>query len=162
MIRLLLTTSLLFTAGFATAQEQVTETGAEAGAPDTIIIRDAKTSDLGQFTWQKRPLVVFSDSPNDPRFMQQMDHITDALKDLGDRDVVVLTDTGEDPNSALRTRLRPRGFMLVLIAKDGTIYLRKPFPWDGREISRVIDKLPLRQQEVRDRRSNGALNRETR
>ena len=36
---------------------------------------------------------------------------------------------------------------------DGTILLRKPAPWDVREISRSIDKLPLRKQEVRDRHS---------
>ena len=40
----------------------------------------------------------------------------------------------------------------VLIGKDGTVYLRKPFPWSVREISRSIDKMPLRQQEIRDRR----------
>ncbi len=160
MIRFFLISSLLLTASFATAQEQEQASGVSLS--DGQLIQDSKVSDLGQFIWQKRPLVIFADSPNDPRFIQQMSNITNALNELKDRDVVVLTDTGEDPHSALRTRLRPRGFMLVLIAKDGTIYLRKPFPWDGREISRVIDKLPLRQQEVRDRRSDGALNRETR
>ncbi len=42
--------------------------------------------------------------------------------------------------------------MLVLVGKDGSVYLRKPFPWDVRELSRSIDKMPLRQQEMRDRR----------
>ncbi|MCE8468096.1 DUF4174 domain-containing protein, partial [Rhodovulum sulfidophilum] len=32
------------------------------------------------------------------------------------------------------------------------IKFRKPMPWNVREISRSIDKIPLRQQEVRDRR----------
>jgi hypothetical protein len=41
---------------------------------------------------------------------------------------------------------------LILIGKDGQVYLRKPLPWNVREISRSIDKLPQRQQEVRDRR----------
>ena len=43
--------------------------------------------------------------------------------------------------------------MLVLIGKDGSVYLRKPFPWSVREIGRSIDKMPLRQQEIRDRRT---------
>ena len=42
--------------------------------------------------------------------------------------------------------------MLALIDKDGGVKLRKPFPWDVREITRSIDKMPLRQQELRDRR----------
>ena len=51
-----------------------------------------------------------------------------------------------------RLRLRPRGFMMVLMGKDGEVELRKPAPWSIREISRSIDKMPLRQQEIEDRR----------
>jgi hypothetical protein len=47
-------------------------------------------------------------------------------------------------------QLRPRGFMLALVSKDGSVFQRKPAPWDVREISRAIDKLPQRQQEIRD------------
>jgi len=42
--------------------------------------------------------------------------------------------------------------MLVLMDKDGQIAQRKPFPWTVREISRAIDKMPLRQEELRTRR----------
>ena len=48
------------------------------------------------------------------------------------------------------TTLRPRGFGLVVMGKDGRVAQRKPTPWSVREISRAIDKLPLRQQELRD------------
>jgi hypothetical protein len=47
--------------------------------------------------------------------------------------------------------------MMVLVGKDGQIKLRKPLPWDVREISRVIDKTPLRQQELRDPGLRGGL-----
>jgi hypothetical protein len=33
--------------------------------------------------------------------------------------------------------------------KDGEVELRKPAPWDVREITRTIDKMPSRQQELR-------------
>ncbi|MEM9709036.1 MAG: DUF4174 domain-containing protein [Pseudomonadota bacterium] len=39
--------------------------------------------------------------------------------------------------------------MLTLIGKDGTVKLRKPRAWDVRELSRSIDKMPLRQDEIR-------------
>jgi len=109
-------------------------------------------ADLNTFVWIKRPLVVFADSPFDPRYIQQMEYLEERQGELIERDVVVLSDTQPDVDSALRGRLHPRGFMIVLMAKDGTIYLRKPVPWDVREISRVIDKLPTRQQEIRERR----------
>ncbi len=54
------------------------------------------------------------------------------------------------PNLPVRTTLRPRGFSLVIVDKDSRVMLRKPDPWDVREISRAIDKTPLRQQEVRE------------
>jgi hypothetical protein len=43
--------------------------------------------------------------------------------------------------------------MFVLIGKDGQIKQRKPRPWNVREISRTIDKMPMRQQEIEERRS---------
>ena len=67
----------------------------------------------------------------------------------------MVTDTDPASQSALRETFRPRGFMMVLIGKDGQIKLRKPLPWDVREISRAIDKTPLRQQELRDQGQRG-------
>lgn len=109
-------------------------------------------ADLSAYLWTKRPVVVFADSAADPRYIQQIDMLSRLPEDLDDRDVVVLTDTDPAARSPLRQKLRPRGFMLVLIGKDGVIYLRKPMPWDVREISRSIDKMPLRQEEMRERR----------
>ncbi len=58
----------------------------------------------------------------------------------------------EKSGSDLRTKLRPRGFMLVLMGKDGEVKLRKPLPWTVRELSRSIDKMPMRQREEREGR----------
>ena len=68
---------------------------------------------------------------------------------LETRDVVVLTDTDPKADGPLRKGLHPRDFMLVLIGKDGRVALRKPTPWSIRELSRAIDKMPLRQDEIR-------------
>lgn len=145
---LLLLVFITFLPGALWAQSDAEN--AETLAADVIMGTDI--DDLDEFVWKKRPLVVFADTPADPRYLQQMGFITSRLDDLADRDVVVLIDTDPAAKSPLREKLRPRGFMLVLIGKDGTIYLRKPLPWDVREISRVIDKMPMRQQEVRERR----------
>ena len=110
---------------------------------------------IESFLWTNRPVIVFADSPADPRFIEQIALLEDQIEALRERDVVVLTDTDPAAKSDLRTELRPRGFMMVLIGKDGGVKLRKPFPWDVRELSRVIDKMPMRQQEIRDRRGDG-------
>ncbi|MEO0522198.1 MAG: DUF4174 domain-containing protein [Pseudomonadota bacterium] len=122
--------------------------------PETIFL-DEDVEDLSQFIWIKRPVIVFADSPNDPQFRQQMEYLRDREAELAERDVIVLTDTNPSEPSPLRLLLRPRGFMLVLIGKDGGIKLRKPFPWSVREIGRSIDKMPLRQREIRERKEGG-------
>ena len=106
---------------------------------------------LDQFKWTARPFVVLAESQSDPRFSEQMALLQKDPAPLAERDVIVLIDADPGANSALRNKLRPRGFMLVLIGKDGGVKLRKPFPWSVREIVRAIDKLPIRQQELRTR-----------
>ncbi|MEC7762282.1 MAG: DUF4174 domain-containing protein [Pseudomonadota bacterium] len=120
-------------------------------APELPII-EAGEHTLDDFKWEARPLVVFADSPNDPRYLEQLAFIADRPDDLIARDVVVITDTDPDTLSPIRRELRPRDFMIVLIGKDGQKYLRKPVPWDVREISRSIDKMPVRRQERQDER----------
>lgn len=110
----------------------------------------ADMADLSEFRWKKRPVVVFADSENDPAYIEQIELLHDREEELHERDVVVLTDTDPAARSALRLKMRPRGFMLVLVGKDGGIKLRKPFPWDVREITRSIDKMPMRQREIRE------------
>lgn len=137
---------MAFTATAAIAQDAVQD-------PLESLILDGTTVNLNEFLWIKRPLVVFADTPADPRYIEQMAYITERLDFLDERDVVVLTDTDPAARSELRKALRPRGFSLVLVGKDGVIYLRKPAPWRVREITRSIDKLPVRQQELRDHSS---------
>lgn len=130
---------------------------AEAVPPEetaTLVIREGYDVDLETFQWTHRPVVVFADSPADPRFHEQMAELMADEPALLTRDVIVLTDTDPAARSALRQKLRPRGFMLVLIDKDGAVALRKPLPWSVRELSRTIDKMPMRIREVEERRGS--------
>ncbi|HBS37705.1 MAG: DUF4174 domain-containing protein [Rhodobacteraceae bacterium] len=121
----------------------------ETEVNDNAIILKGAEINLDDFLWVNRPIVVLADSPDDPRFLEQLRLLEERLPDLKERDVVVITDTDPSQKTDLRQALRPRGFMLVLIGKDGGIKLRKPSPWSVREISRVIDKMPMRRQEIR-------------
>lgn len=116
---------------------------------DRIAVQAPPSVGLEPFLWRARPVVVFADTPADPAFRQQMAFLAERADALAERDVVVIADTDPAVPSAIRLQLRPRGFMMVLVGKDGEIELRKPFPWDVRELTRTIDKMPLRKQEVR-------------
>lgn len=129
-MKLIVIISLLLTSGSVLAQEPV---------------------DLESYLWEKRPIVVFANSDQDPSFKRQIRFFENRAEELEERDVVVLVDTDPTFDSELRQELRPRGFTLVLIGKDGGVKLRKPRPWTVREIGRVIDKMPIRQEEM-DRR----------
>ena len=137
----------LVIAGLIATAAHAQETPAEAA---NMLFAQADMADLSEFRWKKRPVLVFADSADDPAFIEQMELLLAREEELQKRDVVVLTDTNPAARSALRLQMRPRGFMLVLVGKDGDLKLRKPFPWDVREISRSIDKMSIRKREIRD------------
>jgi uncharacterized protein DUF4174 len=117
--------------------------------PSFALAQDETPKDpLAEYVWLKRPLVIFADSENDPRFRLQMEKLAQDPSQLEERDVVVLIDTDPAANGPLRQKLHPRDFMLILFSKDGKIALRKPTPWSVRELSRAIDKMPIRLDEL--------------
>lgn len=132
----------------ATAQDSVLD---RWNADHTIVFDGAEVVPE-ELIWQARAVVVFADSPQDPQFIEQMQLLMERIDALAERDVIVIADTDPANPSVLRTALRPRGFMLALLGKDGRTAQRKPSPWTVRELSRSIDKMPLRQQEVDARR----------
>lgn len=135
-----------------TDTETDTGVGADTSAP-VLQILPAEGIALEKFVWRNRLVVVFADSPADPRFSEQMEMLRARPSDLIARDVIVIVDTDPEARSEVRRTLRPRGFQVTLIGKDGEVELRKPSPWSSRELSRSIDKMPLRQQEIREEKA---------
>ena len=108
----------------------------------------AEEVDLKSLEWVARPVVVFADSPRDPRFIEQMEDFASRQPELEERDVIVLTDTDPNAMGPLRKKLRPRGFNLILIGKDGGIKLRTPHPIEVDALNRHIDRMPMRRREM--------------
>jgi len=109
----------------------------------------------GDLLYVLRPVIVFADSPNDPAFIRQMELLTRSYDEFAARDVILITDTDPANPSALRKKLRPRGFSLVLMDKDWKPSIRKPLPWDGREIVNSIDKMPIARSEALEKNPAG-------
>lgn len=140
-------------AGEALAAEVLAQDAdAAVEADDPLRPRDAAGLDLEDFLWTARPIVVFADTDADPRFIEQMALLTQRPEALLERDVVIIFDTDPDARSSVRLALRPRGFSIVVLDKDGSIGLRRPGPRDVREIIRAIDNFQLRQEEIRSGR----------
>ncbi len=121
---------------------------AQASEPPVLVPVAAADISFEAQLFVTRPIVVFADSPADPNFHRQMELLGRDPAALALRDVVVVTDTDPAARSEWRLKLRPRGFSLVLVDKDLKPVIRKPLPWDVREIVAAIDKLPTRRQEI--------------
>jgi hypothetical protein len=117
----------------------------------TIFVDVTEETTIAGYLWVKRPVIIFANTDLDVNFQTQMKSLRQGAEELAARDVVVLVDTNPANKTALRKKFRPRGFAVLLMGKDGQIKLRKPFPWDARELSRSIDKMPMRQQEMRSK-----------
>ena len=63
--------------------------------------------------------------------------------------MVVIVDADPAAKTAVRQRLRPRGFSLVLMDMDGEVKRRVPSPWHVREITHAIDRFPQRREQMR-------------
>ncbi|TGD44164.1 DUF4174 domain-containing protein [Pseudotabrizicola sediminis] len=117
--------------------------------------RDAADVVFDDLMYKQRPVVVFGDGPDDPNFLRQMELLQRDLPALEQRDVALIIDTDPEARGEWRMRLRPRGFSLVLMDKDLRPVIRKPLPWEVREIVAAIDKFPLRRQEMLERNPAG-------
>lgn len=115
---------------------------------DPLAPRSTEGLTLEEFLWVARPIIIFADTPADPRVAEQLALLAERPAALLERDVVILVDTDPEARTAIRTALRPRGFSIVVLAKDGTVGMRRPALRDVREIVRAIDNFQLRQEEL--------------
>lgn len=124
-------------------------------AEGELLFLDAREADVREYVWNHRLVVIMADTPNNPQFARQMDEIRARAEEFVDRDVVVIFDAHPDEMSPLRLVLRPNGFVTAIIDKDGEVKARRPAVRSGRELMGLIDKFPLRRQEILEERPSG-------
>lgn len=122
---------------------------------------------LDRYTGKYRLIILFAPSPDDPQYQAFRDQIPNQRDEIIDRDILVFhifetgrSRTGEsfiDSSSAGSLRatfsINPGGFTVILIGKDGTEKWRREGRAELGEIFPLIDSMPLRQREMRERGS---------
>ncbi len=101
---------------------------------------------------QRRVLIVAAPGAADTRKVTQDAVLAGMTKALADRDVTVVSVTGDtvrgaaDTAAALRERWRlPKAvFDVVLVGKDGHAALRRSAPIDATTLVATIDAMPMR------------------
>ena len=121
--------------------------------------------DLAQFQWENRLLFLFAPNRNHP-FFDTLHKALEAQKaEAKDRDLVIFeilesgrssmntNDLDHQTAQSLREKFDvPRGeFIVILIGKDGGIKLRRQNQTQIEDIFAVIDAMPMRQEEIRQK-----------
>jgi hypothetical protein len=88
----------------------------------------------------QRLLVISTPSLNDDAYRTQAALLLPALAGLNERDFVVQIQFGT------------KSFSVVLIGKDGGEKLRRAIPLSPEELFAVVDAMPMRRAEMRERK----------
>ena len=121
--------------------------------------------DFEQFKWKNRLLLIFAPDSSHPLFETLQRDLSTRKHEVDDRDLVVFEILGVgtskrdssqlDPHTAASLRKRfdisPKAFSLILVGKDGGVKLRRNDPVKLEEIFRLIDSMPMSQEEMRQR-----------
>jgi hypothetical protein len=112
----------------------------------------AASDPLARLVWKTRPVVVVADRPDDGSFKRQMAILDAHRHALTGYDITVVPATG--PAAGLRRKLGlpAQGFAVALVGKDGGVKETWSQPVEPGRIFALIDKMPMRQDEVQRRR----------
>lgn len=109
--------------------------------------QSAETS-LASLKSKARPIVVLSDSRDDPRVARQISALDGSGPELTKRNIKILSET--DVHGGLHHQLgvEEKGFAVVLVGKDGTVKKIWRDPVAPKQIFTVIDSMPMRRNEM--------------
>ena len=104
--------------------------------------------DLQQLRGKARPVIILSDSRDDPRVAKQISALDHVKPEIDERNISVLSES--DRHGALHKSLgvARRGFAVVLVGKDGQVKKIWRDPVNPKQIFTVIDRMPMRQKEM--------------
>ena len=121
--------------------------------------------DLTQFQWKNRLLFLFAPDGSHPLFKNLQNQIVAQKAEVEDRDLVVFEVLAQGSSRMNTTSLDrqqadsirdhfavPRNiFSLILVGKDGSIKLKLNDPVDIGAVFELIDSMPMRQDEMRQK-----------
>jgi hypothetical protein len=124
---------------------------------------NAAAAELSDYRWERRPLLLFAPTDNDPRLIETLSRIEASRCDFVDRDMVIgqvvtegrstldgqVINADESQRLAKQYAIGENTFSVLLIGKDGGEKLRVNEVPDLQAIYAVIDGMPMRSRETR-------------
>jgi hypothetical protein len=112
-------------------------------------------TDLSSFKWKNRVLVVLAPSDHDPRLREQQAIAAGAAVGFSERDLIVVAEIGTEGPLHRMFGTRVGDFQVVLVGKDGRSTWQWSKPVSSEVLSSVIDKMPMRRDEMRQQKKGG-------
>ena len=130
-----------------------------------FVPEEALAMDLSQFQWKNRLLFLFAPNGNHPLFKNLQSQIMAQKAEVEDRDLVVFEVPAQGPSRMNAAPIDPQvadsirdhfaiprnTFSLILVGKDGSIKLKRNDPVDIGAVFELIDSMPMRQNEIRQK-----------
>ena len=127
--------------------------------------KEQDTVDLTAYQWKNRLLILFAPSEDAPIYQSFKELLQRRTQEIRDRDLLIfhVLETGEgwlahlplNKGQVLFLRKKfsilPGQLIVILIGKDGEVKPRGELPLGLSEIFSVIDAMPMRQREIRER-----------
>lgn len=124
--------------------------------------------DLSQFKWKNRLLLLFAPGRDHPFFDNLHQTIMNRKGEVEDRDLVIFEIFESGPSNvnmnnldsqtvqSLREKfnIREGEFAVILIGKDGGIKLNRRKQTEIEDIFGLIDAMPMRREEMREKSRN--------
>lgn len=115
--------------------------------------------ELTEFKWKNRVLLVIDTNNNLPARDLQVSKFVIRQDQMEERDLVLFVCTGKEvlDKDGLKTDINAHKISygefqgVILIGKDGGVKLRKKFIVEPKEIFDLIDQMPMRRSEMKNR-----------
>lgn len=106
---------------------------------------------LEELRWKKRVVVIYAPAGSEGQLARQEQSLRTHKVELDERDVtqILLREPAENRRIADRFKLAEAGFTVLLIGKDGGEKLRSHDVVSPATLCRLIDSMPMRQEEMR-------------
>jgi hypothetical protein len=127
--------------------------------------KETLSMDLTKFLWKNRLLFLFAEDANDPFFKNLQSQIAAQKAEIDDRDLIVFEVPAQGPArmntnpldrkeaDSIRNHFDTASntFSLILVGKDGGIKLKREDCVDLSTVFGLIDSMPMRQNEMRQK-----------
>jgi hypothetical protein len=127
--------------------------------------KDQDQVDFRSYQWKNRLLILFAPSEDAPIYQSFVEQLQRRTREIRDRDLLTfhVFESGKSRSGSLLLNIEQvhslrkrflieRGqFKWILIGKDGEVKSRGELPADLSDIFSIIDAMPMRQRDMRER-----------